>query len=214
MRHSRLKNFWKEREIIMKTAPITVTSRGTGVGEALALTEQIGKDCRLAPKSILHLRLLGEELFGMLRGIAGEIEADYWIDCDEKKIDLHLKSTIHLTQEMKEQLLAASSSGSNEAAKSFMGKIRVMIANALLSSKEAIPFAVINAAAASPAGGFDASAGSWSMLAYKNELKKKDVKETTEAWDELEKSIVANIADDVRVKIVGNAVEIIVAKAF
>ena len=200
----------------MKTAPITVTSQGTGVKDALALTEQIGNESGLSPKSTLHLRLLGEELFGMLRGIAGEIDADYWIDSSEKNFELHMKSAIALTPAMKEQLLAASSSGVNEASKSFMGKIRVMIANALLSTKEAIPFAIINTAAAAPGGnGFDVFGGDWSMAGYKAELKKHEGdQDAKEAWDELEKSIVASIADDVKVKIIGNTVEITVAKTF
>ena len=35
-----------------------------------------------------------------------------------------------------------------------------------------------------------------------------------EAWDELEKSIVANLADEVTVNIVGNAVKIVITKTF
>lgn len=201
----------------MKTAPIIVTGQGSGVKDALALTERIGKESGLSPKSTLHLRLLGEELFGMLRGIAGEISADYWIDYAEKAFELHMKSTIAMTPEMKEQFLAVSSSGVNEASRSFMGKIRVMIASALLPTKEAIPFGIIiNTAAAAPGGsGFGVLDGDWSMAGYKAELKKHEGdRGAKEAWDELEKSIVASIADDVRVKIIGNTVEIIVTKAF
>ena len=39
-------------------------------------------------------------------------------------------------------------------------------------------------------------------------------KDAAEAWDELEKSIVANIADGIKVKILGKKVEITVCKAF
>ena len=38
--------------------------------------------------------------------------------------------------------------------------------------------------------------------------------EAAEAWDELEKSIVANLADDVSVKIEGSYVQIAITKAF
>ena len=51
----------------------------------------------------------------------------------------------------------------------------------------------------------------WSLRKFEDESKKDTENET---WDELEKSIVANIADDVSVKIVGTSVEIIVSKAF
>ena len=90
-----------------------------------------------------------------------------------------------------------------------------MIASALLSTKEVLPMALINTAAAyQPAGGAGASVD-WSMVDYRNHVKKENGNnESTEAWDELEKSIIANIADDVKVKILGNKVEIIVFKNF
>ena len=53
------------------------------------------------------------------------------------------------------------------------------------------------------------------MVDYKNRVKNEaGDREATEAWDELERSIIANIADDVKVKILGNKVEIIVFKNF
>ena len=201
----------------MKSAIITVTSEGSGFNEALMMTEALGTERGLARKSLLHLRLLSEELFGLLRGIAGKVEASYWLEVEEKRFELHMKSDVKLTTEMRDQFLAASSSGKNEASKSFMGKIRVMIANALLSAKEALPYALINTAAAYPMGGMAGeSASVWSMAFYKEEIQKhiKDSAEASEAWDELEKSIVANIADDVKVKIAGKNVEITVCKAF
>ena len=202
----------------MKTAPILVTSRGIGIEDALALTEKLGNESGLSHKSVLHLRLLAEELFGMLRGIAGEIKADYWIDYADRNFELHMKSDVQMTPEMKEQFLAASSSGENDASKSFMGKIRVMIANFLSATKDAIPYAMINTAAASPAGnGMDVfAAEGWSMNSYRSELQKhlSDDRKAADAWDELERSIVANIADDVKVRIIGKTVEITLYKAF
>ena len=54
----------------------------------------------------------------------------------------------------------------------------------------------------------------WSMQKYQRGLEsmKQDNVEPEEAWDELEKSIVANIADDVLVGIKNNTVELIIKK--
>ena len=49
----------------------------------------------------------------------------------------------------------------------------------------------------------------WALSAYKAEAK-----ETPEAWDELEKSLIANLADDVIVGIIGSKVDIVVIKTF
>ena len=95
-----------------------------------------------------------------------------------------------------------------------MGRVRVMIAGFLLSAKEALPYAMINSAASMPMGGYAGESSSvWSMSLYKAEIAKRSG-EASEEWDELEKSIVANIADDVKVGVRGNRVELTVVKAF
>ncbi|MBO4353947.1 MAG: hypothetical protein J5860_03285 [Clostridia bacterium] len=201
----------------MKTSLMTVKSSGGGMSEALAVTENIGTEMGLDKKSVLRTRLLAEELFGMLRGIAGDVEATYWLEAEDKQIEMHMKADVKMTDDMKEQFLAASSSGKNYAAKGFMGKLKVMIADVLLSMKEMAPYSMVNTVSYDPTGGVGGETVSvWSMMAYKDEVRKQMTasKEARDAWDELEKSIVANIADDVKVKIVGKNVEIIVYKTF
>ena len=56
--------------------------------------------------------------------------------------------------------------------------------------------------------------GIWSLAKYRqsvDEARASD-QDTTEAWDELEKSIVASIADDVRVGVKGDTVELVIEK--
>ena len=199
----------------MKSAVITVTSNGQGIIEALSMTERFGTERNLEKKPVLHLRLLAEELFGMLRSIAGNVEASYWIDADGKNFELHMKSDVNMSIEMRDRFIAASSNGKNEAAKGFMGKIRDMIGEMLLSSQDALPYPMYNTTYLYP---MDDSFGDyvWSMNYYMEELQRKmeNAKEASEAWDELEKSIVASIADDIKVKIKGKNVEIILYKAF
>jgi hypothetical protein len=58
---------------------------------------------------------------------------------------------------------------------------------------------------------------SWNMEEYRTEVKhrmKQNDKKSANACDELEKSILANIADDVSVKVNGNNVEIVVYRKF
>ena len=201
----------------MKTETIIVSSLGQGIKEALALTEKLGKENGLEKKEVLHLRLLAEELFGMLRSITGELEADYRLDAEGKNFVLRLTSDVILTEAMRQQLISASTSGLNAAAKGVMGKIRVMIAEALLPKTG--PSVIMPGLSlglmsmASPTGqsaGLDAYM--WSLNKYKAEVEGRE--EGGEAWDELEKSIVANVADEVSVSIVGSKVEIAVYKSF
>ena len=204
----------------MKTREIAVTSRGLGMHEALEMTETLAVESGLDQNQVLHLRLLAEELFGMLKGIAGDVEALYWMDIEGKSFEQHMKASVDMTVEMRDALLSAATSGKNEAAKSFMGRIRDMIGVRLLPSNEGpseLAQALMNAAWSTPSNNLSVNTSDvWSMQQYKSDVqsKREEGGEAKEAWDELEKSIVAKIADEVKISIVGSTAEITVFKAF
>jgi len=203
----------------MKTDIIHVTSREEGVGEALALTEAQGGQAGLEGRQLLHLRLLSEELIGMLRGIAGEAEADYWLEREDRSFLLHLASEVRMTEPVREQLLAASTTGRNDAVRGFMGSLRVFIAETMLyagSSSPALSGMRLGLMGMTTPTMPASDSYLWSLRAYRDHVRDlRDADEgSDEDWDRLEQSIVANIADDVSVRIVGSRVEIIVAKQF
>ena len=55
----------------MRIEEVKVNSQGLGWDEALEFTEKLGLEGGLDKKELLQLRLLGEELIGLMRGIAG-----------------------------------------------------------------------------------------------------------------------------------------------
>ena len=202
----------------MRTKTITVTSQGEGMNEALALTEGLGTGRGLEKKEALHLRLLAEELLGLLRSVAGDVDARYWIEVEENVIELHMYSDVDLTDDMRRKFISASTSGSNEAAKGIMGRMRVMIAEALMPKTEehgsasGLSLGLMSMAGTGQAAG--ANAYQWSLKKYKSEVESAGAGAGEEAWDELERSIIANVADEVSVSIVGTVVEIVVYKSF
>ena len=205
----------------MKTSEIIVTTRGEGMQEALAATEKLGQDSGLGHKENLRLRLLAEELIGLMRGITGSVEARYQVVQEGRKYALSLSADVILDQDMRRQLIAASSSGKNSAAKGLMGKIREMVAIVLLpKSQSSAALANLSLGLISLGSPMGYAAGEdsyiWSMSTYMSELQGNmdEAEDTKEAYDELEKSIVANLADEVVVSIVGSAVEITITKAF
>ena len=188
--------------------------------EALAATERLGLDSGLGHKENLRLRLLAEELIGLLRGIAGSVEAEYQAGQENKAFTLCLRADVSMSMELRRQLLAASSSGKNAAAKGLMGRIRDMVATILLPEKEgsALPSGLSLGlmSMGSPTQYRSGDAYAWTLKKYMSEVSssREQDEEAAEAWDELEKSIVANLADDVSVKIQGSNVEIAITKAF
>ena len=92
--------------------------------DALAQAEKVAAYKELSPKSALHLRLLTEEMMGMMRSITGEPNGFFWIEDEDGVYQLHLQVKTRMNTDRRERLLSASSSGGNESAKGLMGRLR------------------------------------------------------------------------------------------
>ena len=119
-----------------------------------------------------------------------------------------------LSKEKKQALVAMSAKKKNAAASGFMGKIRDIAENMLLYSEKP----GVNCYYAPEYLHGYASAGisysyAWTMMNYINQQKKVTANNEAE-WDQLEKSIVAKLADDVIVGVKSRKVEIIIKKEF
>ena len=67
----------------MKSDVIRVTNAGKGIEEALEAASASARYRELGKKEALHLRLLAEEMLGMVRQITGDAEAEFWTESDE-----------------------------------------------------------------------------------------------------------------------------------
>ena len=137
----------------MKTDVIAVSSSGNQIGKALEQVEKMAAYKGLSRKDTLHLRLLTEEMMGMMRSITGEKDGYFWIEDEAGEYQLHLQVNTMLNWE-------------------------------------------------------------WSMLAYQETLSKYTAKDekARAMWDELEKSVVTHVADDVKVAIRGQMAEMTIIK--
>ena len=193
----------------MKTDVIMISNQDDNMEKALAQAEKVAAYYDLSSKGAIHLRLLTEETLGMMRSITGRRDGEFWIENEGDNFELHLKVNTLIDEKGREQLLSASTSGVNEAAKGIMGKIRAFFeapGNAPAFSGAFMPGAV-----SGQAGG----AMAWSMEDYREQLRQyRDMNKegAEEAWDELEKSVVARVADDVKVSIKGRTVEMTINK--
>lgn len=196
----------------MKTDVITVSSKGKRMESALQLVDKVAAYKELPPKSALHLRLLAEEMLQMMRSITGETEGQFWIEDEDGEYRLHLRVAARLNAEKREQLLSVSASGKNESARGIMGHIREFFDWGCDEDYDGFSSSFLPDAlehSASPMVDWE-----WSMRRYENELESRIDRDETarEAWDELEKSVVKNVADDVKVSIRNGSVEMIILK--
>ena len=81
----------------MEFLEFTVSGNGHGVREAVTATEELGKSAGLGRKESLRLRLLAEELLGMVQSITGNLEAKYRAEQDGNDYRLMLYGSVDLT---------------------------------------------------------------------------------------------------------------------
>ena len=193
----------------MKTDVIVINSQGEHMESARQQTEKVAAYKGLTKKNALHLRLLVEEMMGMMRSITGEVEGQFWIEDEDGVYKLHLLVETGMTAKKREKLISASTSGQNEASRGLMGKIR-----SFFEPEEDQPTFFIPSAFDSPEMLGDTG---WSMFAYREQLEqyiREQRDGADDAWDELDKSVISHVADDVLVSIRGRKVEMVIVKKF
>ena len=206
----------------MTTEQVYVKNDGEGLDKALILAENFAKTVELSTRNSIHLRLLTEEVLGMVHAITGEFKAVFWLEGDAKECRILLKADTLMDSTKRKELISASSSGKNEAAKGIMGKIRELVEVGMENFDEMGQLQMqygVNPMAYGNMG-LDNEAMSqamltWSLKQYRESLSEESSEEYyEEAWDELEKSVVANLADDVRVGIRNDKINLTVIKKF
>ena len=164
-------------------------------------------------KQTLQLSLICEEIDGMLPNIVADFEGDFWIEYEQGVCKVNVSIDIpELSLDEKEALINLSKNKKNASAVGIVGKIRNIIENLFLDDEsmpsynmsELFNLGVENSMSIE-------SAYMWSLKKYKTSIEQE---KETEEWDELEKSIIANLADDVIVGVKGKKANIVVVKKF
>ena len=195
----------------MKSDIITVNASGNGVKEALTQTEKIAEIKGLSREDQMKLRLLTEEMMGMLQGLTGEVESEFYIEEENNDYVLHLSTNTEMYAEKRQRLVEATTENRNAAAVGITGKLRSLF-ESLLEPKDAQTPSV---ASLGSLGAFSSTGGGtsmWMLSQYRNQVQEEE--NAADAWDELEKSVVAKLADDVHIGIRGKCVEMTIHKKF
>ena len=198
----------------MKSNVCKINNGISDLGDILNESAKVAVYNDLDQKQSLKLRLICEEIDGMLPNIIDEFEGDFWIECEEGvcKVNISIKIP-EFNVIKKEELVGIAKSKRNAAAVGIVGKIRNAIENFLLDED------AMNAINVSSnmyyfstglSGGAD-YACLWSLENYRVKMEKE---KQSEAWDELEKSVIASVADDVIVGVRGKRAEIVIMKKF
>ena len=198
----------------MKTDVCKLDNNAVSLERALSEVEKLAAYHEYDKKKTGRLRLLAEELINMVPALLEYADGVFWAENDGNLVELHvsLVPTTIMNADAREKLLSVSSSGKNAAAVGIMNKIRIATELMLLDYAEV--------SASMPLSHDFYEQGMTTMPIFSdplwslNEYRMKAAEKKGEQWDELEKSIIANLADDVLVGIQGKKVDIIVKKTF
>ena len=173
----------------MKSDIIHIDNRGNGFEEALAETGRAAQYRALSPKEALQLQLCTEEMLSLARSVTGELQADFWLESEGRQFDLHLSTQTVMDREKRSNLIASATSRKNEAASTFLGKLRDAFEAAMVSDVDnSIPDEALD-----------------DLANHAIEIPQ---------WDEYEKSILKSVSDEVKISIRGRTVDMTVSKRY
>ncbi len=198
----------------MVTEKIRVSGSADDRKAALAVVNSFAEKNALTEKNIVHLRLLCEEMLGMICAVGGDFSADFWVEGDAKKCTLDLSAKTKMTVQKRQELLKLSTSGKNASAGGIMDRVREEMEIYLLSLEEGAEDSTGIDYGVETLAGCAKDGSEWKLSDYKGSVERRKDSERIAEWDALEKSIVANIADDVSVGIKNDKVNVIITKTF
>ena len=193
----------------MKSNIYKINIGETDLSPLLTETEKIAKYNELTEKEALYLRLLAEELVSMLPSIVENYSGEFWIENNGKSYELCVKFLVpDMKTSTRTRLIGVSKAQKNSYAVGITGRIREAFDYMTTASDDAM---------ISPAGKYGFSTNIdfsqiWSLKQCQNGVKENKCEK--DKRDELEKSILIKIADDVIVGVKGKNVEIIIKKKF
>lgn len=196
----------------MKSNECMLSGKRSDIDKALKEVEKFAQYNELSHKETLQLRLLAEEMMGIQNGVMGFVNGKFYLENQGRTYNVYLHTEIDVNrhQAVQEKLVEMSTSGKNVAYTGFMGKIRKLMDDMASNSMEGYYQIDSNMGETvmltSPVVDYDRI---WELSKYREQVKKK-----VEQWDELEKSIVASIADELIVGSRNDYVDLIAVKKF
>ena len=176
----------------MKSDVIIIDNRERGFFDAVEETNRIAEFCGQSAKDRIQLHMITEEMLSLVRSVTGEIEASFWLEYQDNVFELHMTTRTVMDKEKRYLLISSSTTRKNEAANSFLGRLRDELERAMASD-------VVTEYVEAP-DNVQKDSFNW----YENDPE----------WDRYELSILRNLADNIRIFIRGQQVHMIIRKKF
>ena len=176
----------------VETDHIKIADVEAGLEKTNGLISDYIFDTGLKDKDALRLRLLSEEVLRLAKSIIGHGIIEFHLEGTSRVSRIILTADNRLDKDQEQELISVSTTGTNASEEGFFGVLK-----SLFTMR-----------------GIEES--TWTLKDYQDEIraKKESDKFSQEAWDDLERSLVANLADDIEVGIDKDQIRMVVTKDF
>ena len=184
-----------------------VYNQDNGIDFILSETDRIGEYNKLPAAAAMKLRLLTEEILSLTVRLFDDLKYDFFIECEGSHFVLNLSADTFVNLDQKDKVLSLSSKGENVSAKGVLGKISSVFENMIMGNigndfiGGNVPIYISS----------EYTDTYFSMTSYQNQIPEP---ERIAEWDGLEKSIIAQLADDVTIGVKSDKVEVIASITF
>ena len=177
----------------MKSKLIAIHYTGEGFRDAHLETEEMGAN--LPEEQKLHLCLITEEMLSLFNSVTGTVNnAEFWLEEENGLFTFHLSAIQKLGNVQRDELIQSTTSGTNEAAKGFLGKLKEMFIQAMSVGKDIDLY--------------------YTSAGYSQAADLSDEIISSPKWDKFERSVLLSLTDEVRIGIKGGKVDLIATKQF
>ena len=197
----------------MTTAKLWISDAVRRNNDANEIMKEFAEKNGITGKDCYHLGLLTEEALGMANQILNVYNGELWVESTASGYEIILEAAVH-EKDGGKAVLTASPEG-------FMAKIAEMLnCSYIFESIAEMPENLAGMLPDYMSYGIreeketQAWAGRWSLSAYRDNLRKRleENPKAEPALDELEKSIVAHLADEVTIGIHGHRIRLAISK--
>ena len=209
--------------VALKQSPKIAVGKGAApTAEATDMAEAFVNGLALDAKTSMRMRLLTEEVLEMLKGMVGAFSGLFWLEADDKECRICIDGTAEIDVAAERDLVSVSKGGKNASVKGFTAKLTQFVRHhkeymqrlsGLMELGGAVyPEDYLYIGPMHPT--YEMVDVTWTMNNYKH-LLFDDLQDDARAAadrDELEKSILANLADDVQVGVKEDRIKITVIK--
>lgn len=204
----------------MRTEKRTIQQAQDRADLATRLTEEYAFALGMSKKAKLQLCLLVEEGVGMLWAMSEVVDGSVWIEGDERETRICLEATARLDRDRRKTLLAMASNGKSTAGRGLMATLGAFIVDSLYHMGQSVQWLANETFKNGMVGPNGVAAPMsdanmipvWSLEEYRQNLRASGDADDQAALFDLERSIVARLADDLIVSLQGKKVNLVIVK--